>query len=373
MRPALVTALVVACGLFAAGGGAQDGPADPARVAKSKAIQKTFSDEFDGLLKKFQQATTPAEKNGVKTEAKELAALTAEKVVAFVAENPKDAAAFDLARFGLTKLPSFGVTGAPIEKLAAAVADHHLGHPDLGDVVIVAGRLGAPGEKILRAAEKSPDKKTRGTALLLLGTNLAEQANDAPTLKGGVEMTDRAVQYLEKAAKEAGDVRVGPATIEKMAAEQLEMIKTLGIGRPAPEITGVGLKDEKTTLSSLKGKVVLLDIWATWCPPCRAMIPHERELVKRMEKKPFVLVSVSADEKRETLTEFIGREPMPWTHWWNGKDGPILEAYRVEAFPTLYLIDARGTIRKKWVGAPENEALDKAVEELVREAEAVTN
>jgi thiol-disulfide isomerase/thioredoxin len=288
-----------------------------------------------------------------------------------VAANPKDAAAFDAARFGLTRLPAFGVSGPPLEKLLAAVTEHHLDHPGVGDLVMTAGGMGRPGEKLLRAAaEKSPDKKTKGMALYFLGTNLAEQANDAPTLKGGVEMTDRAVEFLEKATKEAGEVRLGPSTVGKLAAEHLAAIKTLGIGRPVPDVTGVGLKDEKTKLSSLKGKVVLLDIWATWCPPCKAMIPHEREMVKRLAGKPFALISVSADDKKETLTEFLGREPMPWTHWWNGKDGPILETFRVEVFPTLYLIDARGVIRKKWAGAPETDVLDRTVDELVREAEA---
>jgi thiol-disulfide isomerase/thioredoxin len=157
-----------------------------------------------------------------------------------------------------------------------------------------------------------------------------------------------------------------------MAEDDLTALKTLGVGKTAPDVTGVNLKDEKTKLSSLKGKVVLLDIWATWCPPCRAMIPHERELVARMKGKAFELVSVSADDKKETLTDFLKETPMPWTHWWAGQDDSILKTFRVRAFPTLYLIDARGVIRKKWVGSPDNAVLDKAVEELVAEA-AKTN
>ncbi|HEX4613129.1 MAG TPA: TlpA disulfide reductase family protein, partial [Urbifossiella sp.] len=206
-----------------------------------------------------------------------------------------------------------------------------------------------------------------------LGTNLAEQADDAPNEKKAAELSAKAIEYLEKAVKDAGDVRIGPGTIEKLATDDLTALKTLGVGKVAPDVLGVGLKDEKTKLSSLKGKVVLLDIWATWCGPCRAMIPHERELVKKMEGKPFVLVSVSADEKKETLTAFLEREPMPWTHWWNGQDGEILRAFRVKAFPSLYLIDAKGVIRKKWVGSPEEAVLDKSIEELVREAGAAMN
>lgn len=100
------------------------------------------------------------------------------------------------------------------------------------------------------------------------------------------------------------------------------------------------------------------------------MIPHERDLVKKMEGKPFVLVSVSADDKKETLQEFLGKEKMPWTHWWdNGPKSKVLKSYRVRAFPTLYLVDHTGVIKHKWVGNPGNDKIDAAVEELVKAAE----
>jgi len=372
MRLALVTAFLAACGLFAVRGqDTKDGPADPGRVGKARDIQKAFDDEFEGLAKKFEAAKNREEQNAVRTEAKELAALTADKLARLVADNPKDAVAFDAARFGLTKLSRFGVSGPPLDKMMAAIIDHHLNDPRVGDLVMTAGQMGPAGEKLLKAAaEKSTEKKTKGMALYFLGSSLAEQADDAPTEKAAAELTARAIDYLEKAVKDAGEVRVGPSTIEKMATDDLAALKTLGVGKTAPDVTGTGLKDEKTKLTDLRGKVVLLDIWATWCGPCRAMIPHERELVKKMEGRPFVLVSVSADKEKETLTAFLEREPMPWTHWWAGEGSELLRTFRVRAFPTLYLIDARGVIRKKWVGSPETEVLDREVETLVREAGA---
>ena len=97
------------------------------------------------------------------------------------------------------------------------------------------------------------------------------------------------------------------------------------------------------------------------------MIPHERELVKKLDGKPFVLLSVSADDAKKDLTEFQKDTPMPWTHWWDGSKAEAFKTYRIRAFPTMYLIDANGVIRNKWVGNPGNEALDKAVEALVAE------
>ena len=132
---------------------------------------------------------------------------------------------------------------------------------------------------------------------------------------------------------------------------------------------GTDLDGKKVKLSSYRGKVVLFDFWATWCGPCKAMIPHERELVEKHKDKPFAILSVSVDDEKKDLAEFLGTEKMPWAHWWDGPKGPVVKLFRVRSFPTLFLIDAKGMVRNKWVGSPGNEALDKAVNELVAEAQ----
>ena len=95
------------------------------------------------------------------------------------------------------------------------------------------------------------------------------------------------------------------------------------------------------------------------------MIPHEREMVERLKDKPFALISVSADDEKKTLTDFLEKEKMPWTHWWNGAEGGILEDWDVQYFPTIYVIDAKGIIRHKDL---RGEKLEEAVNELLKEA-----
>ncbi len=142
------------------------------------------------------------------------------------------------------------------------------------------------------------------------------------------------------------------------------------VGKPAPEVISKDLDDKEVKLSSFKGKVVVLDIWATWCGPCKAMIPRERELVKKLKDKPFVLVSISADAKKETLTDFIKKTPMPWTHLWNGAKGGILQDWNVKYFPSTYILDDKGVIRYKDL---RDKKMEDAVQKLLKELEEAKN
>src|SRR4029077_1069369 len=132
----------------------------------------------------------------------------------------------------------------------------------------------------------------------------------------------------------------------------------------APPAASKDLKGENVSLTDYLGKVVVLDIWATWCGPCKAMIPHEREMAARFKDKPFALVSVSVDEEKKELQEFLEKEPMPWAHWWEGAEAPLVKQWNVRFFPTIYVIDAKGVIRHKNL---RGEELEKAIEKLLAE------
>jgi thiol-disulfide isomerase/thioredoxin len=139
------------------------------------------------------------------------------------------------------------------------------------------------------------------------------------------------------------------------------------IGSAAPVTVSHDLGGKEVKLSDLKGKVVVLDFWATWCGPCRAMIPHTNQLYEKLKGKPVVIVSISADDNKETVTNFLKTTKMPWNHWFDGRGGPLARLYGANAIPTVYVIDHKGVIRYHQVGGGPQ--LDTEVEKLVKAAE----
>jgi hypothetical protein len=101
------------------------------------------------------------------------------------------------------------------------------------------------------------------------------------------------------------------------------------------------------------------------------MYPHERSLVERLKNEPFAIIGVNSDKDLEALKPVLAKENITWRSFWNGDlgtGGPISKAWGVRGWPTLYLIDHQGVIRRKWMGSPGDEVLDQAIEELVAEA-----
>ena len=296
------------------------------------------------------------------------------KFLAYAETNKGEKAAEAL--FNVLQLSGKDDKGSPKATALALLRQDHAKTTKMEKVIkkLELGPENAAGVAILREiAKDNQDKVTRAFAYRAL-IKLSEQAagvagrvKEDEELKEKIEKA-RGKEYvkhiLDLAATSEKDIKAYRA---KLDGDLEGIILDLSVGRAAPEINSLDIAGKKVKLSDLKGKVVVLDFWATWCRPCRAMIPHTRSLVKKMDGKPFVFVSISADDKKETLQKFLEDNPMPWTHWYNGNAG-VIDDWEIDAFPTIYILDAKGIIRKVIVGG-DSKAVDAEVEKLVKQAE----
>ena len=121
----------------------------------------------------------------------------------------------------------------------------------------------------------------------------------------------------------------------------------LKIGSDAPEINLKSTRGESINLSSLRGKVVLVDFWASWCHPCREANPFLTEAYLKYHHKGFEILSVSLDNDKNHWLQAIEQDKLPWRFHVSdlkGWDSKVVLDYKVEALPTSYLIDRNGKV-----------------------------
>lgn len=120
----------------------------------------------------------------------------------------------------------------------------------------------------------------------------------------------------------------------------------LTIGQPVPEIQLPGKADTIVKLSSLTGKVVLIDFWASWCGPCRAANPSIQKLYKKYKDKGFEVFAVSLDVNKPLWLKAIRQDRLTYTQVIdiNGWLSKVAEKYFVDMLPTNFLLDKAGKI-----------------------------
>lgn len=123
---------------------------------------------------------------------------------------------------------------------------------------------------------------------------------------------------------------------------------------------------ESLRLSSLRGQFVLLDFWASWCMPCRAAIPHLKELYTQYHASGLEIMSISADAQPEAWKRAVGQERMPWkqvldTYSGTGNSSDVAGGYGVNSIPFTLLLDKEG---KVMAINPDPHTLDKQLKKI---------
>jgi peroxiredoxin len=157
-----------------------------------------------------------------------------------------------------------------------------------------------------------------------------------------------------------GDTSAASAPVEIPASVPGEM------NFPAPELTLTNMQDQTVTLADYRGQWVLVNNWATWCPPCRAEMPELNAYYEAHKEDGFVLIGVSSGDTKAQITDFIQEYGLSFPMW-QDPTSTSLRAFRMEYLPSSFVIDPSGTVRLAWTGAVSLATLEKYVTPLLND------
>ncbi|MFC0298351.1 TlpA disulfide reductase family protein [Geobacillus jurassicus] len=140
--------------------------------------------------------------------------------------------------------------------------------------------------------------------------------------------------------------------VEDGTQHESEIVEGIEVGNQAPDFALRTLDGKEVRLSDLRGKRVIVNMWATWCPPCRAEMPDMQKFYERYKDEGVEIVAVNltqSEKQLEQVARFIQEYGITFTVVLDEK-GEVSRQYQAHAIPTSYLIDSQGIIRKKMIG-----------------------
>lgn len=192
-----------------------------------------------------------------------------------------------------------------------------------------------------RSRKSKPKKNLTGMAILGAGLVLVGLA-----------------AFLLLPGAQADSVPSAPASAQTIPVE---------VDFAAPSLTLMDLQGVLHTLEDYRGQVVLVNLWATWCPPCKAEMPTLQEYYESHADDGFMLVAINDGDPKEDVVTFANDYGLTFPVWLDPNYDATERAFKTLNLPSSFVIDRNGTVRLRWVGEIKRETLEKYVTPLVVE------
>ncbi len=307
----------------------------------------TATDPADNVLKESKQKVHSVKLDAGKYLVIDLTSVDFDPLLRLLDENGKLLAEDDDSGGDLNAQIFYKITKPGTYKLVATSFDKKLGKYEL--TVAEADR-----EDQARNLTKM-DEKDRGKFLADLTTNLKDKG-------AKVGLDDMRLAFTASLSLERFDDKLAAKNFDELGRLLLksadkEIVATaemmIGAGRRLNlpgremEIKGTTMDGKAIDWKSYRGKVVLIDFWATWCVPCKKEIPNMKKNLEAYKDRGFEIVAISLDQNRGQLEGFLKNEKLPWVciHEKDAKDGqPLANYYGIMSIPQAILIDREGKV-----------------------------
>jgi cytochrome c biogenesis protein CcmG, thiol:disulfide interchange protein DsbE len=135
----------------------------------------------------------------------------------------------------------------------------------------------------------------------------------------------------------------------------------------APALTLTDIHGAQHSLSDYRGQVVLVNLWATWCPPCQAEMPNLQSFFEKHKNEGFAVVAIEDGDPTTDVVSFAQKYDLSFSIWLDPTYQATDRAFKTMNLPSSYLIDRNGVIRLEWMGAISQQNLEKYVDPLIKE------
>jgi cytochrome c biogenesis protein CcmG/thiol:disulfide interchange protein DsbE len=146
----------------------------------------------------------------------------------------------------------------------------------------------------------------------------------------------------------------------------IDTIQPIEVDQPAPDLTLYDLDGQEVSLSDFHGEVVLLNNWATWCPPCREEMPEIQAYYQKYKDLGFQVVAVEAGEPEEVVRDFVEKANLNFVILLDPENKSLI-TFQHSTLPNSFVFDRKGHLRLAWLGAINKATLERYITPLIKE------